>query len=102
MSLRMQALLLRFLETGEIQPIGADHRTTDRVDARVICATNRNLRERITSGDFREDLYYRLNVIHVHILPLRERRDDIRDLLQHYLAAHSAQHRVPIPIVTAE
>jgi len=102
MSLRMQALLLRFLETGEVQPIGADHRTTDRVDVRVICATNRNLRERITTGDFREDLYYRLNVIHVHILPLRERRDDIRDLLQYYFAAHASQHRMPPPMVTAE
>jgi DNA-binding NtrC family response regulator len=101
MSLRMQALLLRFLETGEIQPIGADH-TTTRVDVRVICATNRNLRERIASGDFREDLYYRLNVIHVHILPLRERPEDAKELLQHYFTYHAMQHRLPPPTVSAE
>jgi DNA-binding NtrC family response regulator len=101
MSLRMQALLLRFLETGEIQPIGADH-TTQRVDARVICATNRNLRERIATGDFREDLYYRLNVIHVHILPLRERPDDVKDLLQHYFVFSAQQHRLPMPTVAPE
>jgi len=101
MSLRMQALLLRFLETGEIQKIGADFQT-DRVDVRIVCATNRNLRERIASGDFREDLYYRLNVIHVHILPLRERPEDVRDLLQHYFDFHAAQHRVPVPSVAPE
>jgi DNA-binding NtrC family response regulator len=101
MSLRMQALLLRFLETGEIQPIGAD-RLVDRVDVRVVCATNRVLRDRIASGDFREDLYYRLNVIHVHIPPLRERPEDVRDLLQHYFAFHASSHQLAAPAVPAE
>src|SRR5437764_10882222 len=68
MSLRMQALLLRFLENGEIQRVGSQ-RTQTCVDVRVIAATNRNLLERMTSKDFREDLFYRLNVVHVNIPP---------------------------------
>src|ERR1700692_1092002 len=64
MTLRMQGLLLRFLETGDLQKVGA-HRAEGRVDVRVIAATNRNLRELITQGLFREDLFYRLNVIHI-------------------------------------
>jgi DNA-binding NtrC family response regulator len=96
MTLRMQALLLRFLETGEIQRVGAE-RLTDRVDVRVICATHRNLRARIDDGTFREDLFYRLNVIHVHIQPLRERRDDIRDLFLHFLESYSRSHRMTMP-----
>ncbi|RPJ56599.1 MAG: sigma-54 factor interaction domain-containing protein, partial [Acidobacteria bacterium] len=76
MSLRMQALLLRFLESGEIQRVGAE-RAQARVNVRVIAATNRNLTERIASKDFREDLYYRLNVIHLTVPPLRERREDV-------------------------
>ena len=76
MRMRMQALLLRFLENGEIQRVGADRLHT-RVDVRVIAATNRNVIERIASKDFREDLYYRLNVISVNIPPLRSRREDI-------------------------
>src|SRR5512138_2323412 len=70
MSIRMQALLLRFLESGEVQRVGAD-RTQGRVDVRVIAATNRNLVDRIASKEFREDLYYRLNVIQLYIPPLR-------------------------------
>jgi transcriptional regulator with PAS, ATPase and Fis domain len=96
MSLRMQALLLRFLETGEVQRVGAE-RLTDRVDVRVICATHRDLRARITEGTFREDLYYRLNVIHVHILPLRERREDIRDIFLSFLRTYGESHRMTVP-----
>jgi transcriptional regulator with PAS, ATPase and Fis domain len=89
MSLRMQALLLRFLENGEIQAVGADHiRTT--VDVRVVAATNRNLGEMVSAGQFREDLLYRLRVIHIHVPPLRERREDIRVLVRH-LAARTAR-----------
>lgn len=84
MSLRMQALLLRFLETGEIQSVGA-HEETSHVDVRVIAATNRNLPDRVAAGEFREDLLYRLRVIHIHVPPLRERRDDIPLLVQHLL-----------------
>jgi transcriptional regulator with PAS, ATPase and Fis domain len=84
MSLRMQALLLRFLETGEIQSVGA-HEENAHADVRVIAATNRNLPDRVAAGEFREDLLYRLRVIHIHVPPLRERRDDIPLLVQHLL-----------------
>src|SRR5580765_5658093 len=85
MSLRMQALLLRFVESGEIQRVGSD-RIDGRVNVRIVAATNRNLSERIAAGEFREDLYYRLNVIRLTIPPLRERGADVAILLQHYLA----------------
>lgn len=85
MTLRMQGMLLRFLETGEIQKVGAD-RTTKRVDVRTIAATNRNLCDMIAQGQFREDLFYRLNVIHLVVPPLRERKDDIPALVEHFLA----------------
>ena len=84
MTLRMQGLLLRVLETGELQKVGADH-LTGRADARVLAATNRDLAELVQRGLFREDLYYRLNVIHVHVPPLRDRRDDIPLLADHFL-----------------
>jgi len=79
MSLRMQAVLLRFLENGEIQAVGADNSRTT-VDVRVIAATNRNLPEMVSAGQFREDLLYRLRVVHLHVPPLRERKDEIRPL----------------------
>ena len=85
MSLRMQALLLRFLENGEIQAVGSDW-TKATVDVRVIAATNGNLPELIATGRFREDLLYRLRVIHLHIPPLRSRPADIRPLATHFLA----------------
>jgi DNA-binding NtrC family response regulator len=96
MTPRMQVVLLRFLETGEIQRVGAD-RPTGRVNARVIAATNRNLASRIATGDFREDLYYRLNVVHIWIPPLRERREDIPLLLRHFLGQYAAQYAVAPP-----
>lgn len=99
MSLRMQAVLLRFLETGEIHRVGAD-RPQARVDVRVIAATNRNLQERIASREFREDLYYRLDVIHLHMPPLRERREDIPALLEHFLAVYSARQEVTPPQIS--
>src|SRR4029077_7235670 len=84
MSPRMQGLLLRFLENGEIQAVGADtSRAT--VDVRVIAATNRNLAEQVAAGQFREDLFYRLRVIHLHVPPLRERREDVRPLVRFFL-----------------
>ncbi len=96
MSLRMQALLLRFLESGEVQRVGAD-RMQSRVDVRVIAATNRNLLDRIVEKEFREDLYYRLNVINLVIPPLRERRDDVQVLLPYFLRVYSQRHGVPTP-----
>ena len=84
MSLRMQAQLLRFFETGEIQTVGEVARS--RVDVRIVAATNRNLAERVTSGQFREDLLYRIKVIHIHVPPLRDRRDDVRALVARAVA----------------
>ena len=84
MSLRMQAILLRFLENGEIQAVGSDTRQAT-VDVRVIAATNRNLAELITAGQFREDFLYRLRVIHLEVPPLRLRRDEIPVLVNHFI-----------------
>src|SRR6187455_3739597 len=84
MTLRMQGLLLRFLETGEIQKVGAE-RVAKVTNVRVLTATNRNLRDLITQGLFREDLFYRINVIHIVVPPLRERRQDIPLLVEHFL-----------------
>ena len=89
MSLRMQALMLRFLETGEMQPVGAGDVNT-KVDVRIVAATNRNLPDMIASGQFREDLLYRLRVIHIQVPPLRERREDVRAMAAH-LAAQAAR-----------
>jgi len=84
MTLRMQGMLLRFLETGEVQKVGSDGGPRI-VNVRVIAATNRNLRDMIAQGTFREDLYYRLNVIHITVPPLRERRDDVPLLAGYFL-----------------
>ena len=91
MSLRMQALLLRFLENGEIQAVGSD-RTQCVVDVRVIAATNRNLAELVATGRFREDLLYRLRVIHLHVPPLRERPEDMRAIALHFLSKNGRKH----------
>lgn len=85
MSLRMQSHLLRFLENGEIQSVGGKG-TGVHVDVRIITATNRDLTERVASGLFREDLLYRIKVIHLHVPPLRERREDIRALVERAVA----------------
>jgi transcriptional regulator with PAS, ATPase and Fis domain len=96
MSLRMQALLLRFLETGEIQRVGADQRHTT-VNVRLVTATNRDLLQQIRAGAFREDLYYRLNVIHISIPALRERKEDVPLLVQHFLEHYGRLYGVPVP-----
>ena len=101
MTLRMQALLLRFLENGEIQRVGSN-RTKVVVDVRVIAATNRNLLARVADKSFREDLYYRLNVIHIPIPPLRDRREDIPHLFKHFVRTFSRAHKVPEPSVSEE
>ncbi len=75
MSLAMQAKLLRVLQEGKFARVGGDKTVT--VSVRVVCATNRDLRAMVEQGDFREDLYYRINVAHVHIPPLRQRADDV-------------------------
>jgi len=93
MSLRMQAMFLRFLENGEIQPVGADW-TKTHVDMRVIAATNKDLVAAVAAGHFREDLMYRLDVVHIRVPPLRERTEDIRVLVEHYLSR--AERRISL------
>ncbi len=80
----IQVKLLRFLESGEIQRLGDSHPIV--VDVRVVCATHRDLRRMIADGQFREDLLFRLNMFHVHLPPLRDRREDVPDLARHLLA----------------
>lgn len=87
--LDLQVKLLRFLQEGEIRRVG-DTRTM-KVDVRVIAATSRNLVEAVEQGLFREDLYYRLNVVPVHIPPLRERREDIALLIRHFLKKYTRE-----------
>jgi two-component system, NtrC family, nitrogen regulation response regulator NtrX len=90
MSLRTQAKVLRVLQEGEVEPVGSA--TVVKVDVRVIAATNKDLTEEIRGGRFREDLFYRLNVIPIRTPPLRERRDDIALLAQHFANQFSEDH----------
>ena len=90
MSLGAQAKVLRVLQEGDVEPVGSA--TVVKVDVRVIAATNKNLEEEIRNGRFREDLYYRLNVIPMRTPPLRERRDDVATLAQHFAQLFSEEH----------
>ena len=101
MTLRMQGMLLRFLETGELQKVGADG-STRHVNVRVIAATNRDLRDLVTRGSFREDLFYRLNVIHILVPPLRERRQDIPLLVNQFLSQFATANRTQMLSVSPE
>jgi DNA-binding NtrC family response regulator len=91
----LQVKLLRFLEAGEIRAIGANEPII--ADVRVVCATNKDLRQMISDGNFREDLLFRLNNFHIHLPPLRDRKTDIPDLARHLLARHAKR---PVEVVT--
>jgi DNA-binding NtrC family response regulator len=94
MSPRLQAVLLRFLESGEIQRVGS-RAAGVRLDVRVIAATHVPLADRVAAKAFRQDLFYRLNVVHLDVPPVRERREDIPLLLRHFLDMHAARHGSP-------
>jgi DNA-binding NtrC family response regulator len=92
--LRQQAKLLRVLEAGEIERVGSSRSV--RVDVRVVSATNTDLRAACASGQFREDLLFRLNTVEIHVPPLRERREDIPALALHFLTRYASRYRRPI------
>jgi hydrogenase-4 transcriptional activator len=89
--IELQPKLLRFLEQQEVHPLGEPHPV--KVDVRIIAATNGNLESLLSQGRFREDLYYRLKVLHLHLPPLRERREEIPPLVQHYLRKFGDEQR---------
>jgi len=95
--LEMQAKLLRVLQEKEVRPVGSNHKR--KVDVRVMAATNRDLEAAYKAGTFRKDLYFRLNVVTVHLAPLRDRRSDIPDLAQWFLSRYAPTQ--PIKVTTA-
>ena len=100
MALELQSKLLRMLETGEFVKVG-DTKTTH-VDVRILSATNRNLKEEIANGRFREDLYFRLSVFRILLPPLRQRRDDILLLAQHFIGQYARQIGRTAPSLSTE
>jgi DNA-binding NtrC family response regulator len=91
---RQQAKLLRVLETGEVERVGASR--ARRIDVRILSATNADLTAEVEAGRFREDLLFRLNTIEIRLPPLRDRRDDLPPLAEHFLRRYAARYRKPI------
>ena len=100
MALELQSKLLRVLETGEFVKVG-DTKTTH-VDVRILSATNRNLKEEIASGRFREDLYFRLSVFRIMLPPLRQRKEDILLLARQFIERYAKQIGRPAPVLSSE
>src|SRR5213080_2786002 len=100
MSPKLQVKLLRVLQEHEFERVGESK--TIRVDTRVIAATNQFLEDEVEAGRFRDDLYYRLNVVPIYLPPLRERREDIPELSRHFLEHHSEEHRRDTPELTTD
>jgi DNA-binding NtrC family response regulator len=99
-SLAMQAKLLRVIQEHEIKRVGGTE--TTKIDVRIIAATNKNLEELVAEKKFREDLFYRLNVVSIHLPPLRERLDDIPFLADHFLRKYAAENEKPVSRISAE
>ena len=100
LALPLQAKLLRFLETGEIQAVG--EASTTKVDVRIIAATNADLNDRISRGEFRKDLYYRLNVVPLEIPPLRDRLGDVQVLITHFMHQFTRDHNLPMAKISKQ
>jgi transcriptional regulator with PAS, ATPase and Fis domain len=98
MSIELQAKLLRALQEGEIEHLGGTKMI--HVDTRIIAATNQDLRQSIETGAFRQDLYYRLNMIPIHLPPLRGRREDILILAEYFLRKHGQAHNQPVRLIS--
>jgi transcriptional regulator with GAF, ATPase, and Fis domain len=90
----MQVKLLRVLQDGEVRPVGGNK--AHKVDVRILCATHRDLEKMVAAGNFREDLYYRLNVVSVRVPPLRERAEDIPVLLAHFIEKYASDKRIGV------
>lgn len=100
LSLDIQAKLLRVIQEKEVKPVGSEK--TLRVDVRIIAATNQDLKQAIARKTFRDDLYYRLNVFPIHIPPLRERKEDIPLLVNHFLQKYNKKRKIPVTQVAPE
>ncbi|MFH1437520.1 MAG: sigma 54-interacting transcriptional regulator [Pseudomonadota bacterium] len=98
MPLKMQVDLLRVLQEGKVRPIGSDRE--EKVNARILAATQVPLERLVKRGEFREDLYYRLNVVTIMLPPLRDRKDDIPLLVDHFLTAFSAKMKTPKKVIS--
>jgi len=96
----LQAKILRAIELREVKPVGRPDPLT--IDVRILAATNRDLLALVKEGTFREDLYYRINVVAIHIPPLRERTEDIPALAQHFARVYAARNGKPTPAIPPE